>query len=79
MLVRAGKLMPWVIRPEGDPTWTEADWARAATLEARFTVRGICEEERRQLVPCAVWKSKFPGLTYSPLVEYKLSQILNSA
>ena len=76
MLVRAGKLIPWVVKPDGDATWTAEDWARAGTLEARFTQLGLCEEERRQLIPCAVWKAKFPGLAYSPLVEHKLSKFL---
>lgn len=79
MLVRAGKMMPWVVRPEGDATWTETDWGRAATLEARLSSLGLCEEERKQLIPCAVWKAKFPGLTYSPQIEYKLSQVLIAA
>ncbi len=76
--MRAGRMMPWVVRPEGDATWTEMDWARAATLEARFTIIGLCEEERKQLIPCAVWKAKFPGLSYSPQIEYKLGQVLNA-
>jgi hypothetical protein len=78
-LVRAGKMMHWTTRPEGDAIWTENDWARAATLEARFTFLGICEEERKQMISCAVWKAKFPGLTYSPQIENRLGQILNTA
>ncbi len=76
MLVRAGKFMRWIVKPDGDPIWNSADWGRAATLEARFTQLGICEEERRQLIPCAVWKAKFPGLIYSPAVESKLQSLL---
>jgi hypothetical protein len=78
MLVRAGKFVPWVVKPEGDTVWTTDDWARAATLEARFIQLGLCEEERRQLIPCAVWKAKFPGLTYTPVVEHKLSKFISS-
>jgi hypothetical protein len=76
MLTRAGKRMHWIVKPEGDATWNQMDWGTAATLEARWAQMGICEEERRQLIPCAVWKAKFPGLTYTPAIESKLQALL---
>ena len=79
MLVRAGKMFPLTVRPDGDPTWTRDDWERAATLEARFTHLGLCEEERKQLIPCAVWKAKFPGLVYNAHTEHRLSKVVNTA
>ena len=62
MLVRGGKLSRWIMKPDGDPTWSDADWGCAATLEIRWRMAGISEEERRKLIPCAVWLAKFPGL-----------------
>ncbi len=62
MLVRGGKLSRWIMKPDGDPTWSDADWGRAATLESRWRMAGISEDERRKLIPCAVWLAKFPGL-----------------
>ncbi len=63
---------PWILKPEGDPVWNEDDWARAATLEIRWISLGVSEKERRDLLPCAIWKSKFPGLQYGSLIESKL-------
>ncbi len=72
MLIRGGRVYNWIVRPDGDPIWNSQDWERAKTLEARWTALGISEQERRQLLLCAVWKAKFPGLTYNPLIESKL-------
>jgi hypothetical protein len=72
MLIRGTFAMPWILKPDGDPSWTEDDWGRAATLEIRWTHMGVSELDRRILLPCAVWKAKFPGLQYSALVESKL-------
>lgn len=63
---------PWILKPEGDPVWSEADWAKAATLEIRWLSLGVSEKDRKELLPCAIWKGKFPGLQYSPLIESKL-------
>jgi hypothetical protein len=76
MLVRKGSFVPWIVKPEGDAIWNRMDWGRAATLEARWSTMGVSEEERRQLIPCAVWKAKFPGLTYTPAVESRLQALL---
>lgn len=75
MLQRAGKLMPWIVRPAGDPTWSAADWGRAATLEAKWKMAGVSESERRTLVPCAVWAAKFPGLLYDSSVMQRLDEL----
>jgi len=72
MFLRGGELRRWIVRPEGDPTWNADDWARAATLEARWISRGVCEEERRLLLPCAVMKAKWAGTTYGAEIEARL-------
>jgi hypothetical protein len=74
MLVR-GKIMNWLVKPEGDPTWSEADWGRAATLEAKWKAQGVSEEERRKLIPCAIWSAKFPGLRFQSDVMMRLSNL----
>lgn len=76
MLCRGGKLSRWILRPEQDPLWNSEDYARAATLEARMTAHGICEGERRRLIPCAVWLSKFPGTRYDTETMKKLESVL---
>ena len=75
MLVRGGKLMHWVLKPEGDPIWSKDDWGRAATLEARWLARGICETDRSRLLPCAVWRAKFPGTTYDTETMRRLEEL----
>lgn len=71
-LCRGGKLIPWVLRPDDDPTWSATDWGRAAVIEARFSALGVSETERRRLVSCAVLKAKWPELVFSPAVEKRL-------
>lgn len=73
MLVRGQRMERWLVRPAGDPTWSAVDWARAATLEARWSAAGVPEEERRVLLPCAVWAAKHPGLRYAPHIEARLA------
>jgi hypothetical protein len=75
ILCRGGKLIPWVIQPEGDSTWSDADWGRAATLEARWVSRGVSESERRKLLPCAVLKAKWPETVFSAAVERRLAAL----
>ena len=79
MSVRGARLYPWILKPDGDATWTGEDWERARCLEARLCHAGVSEEERSRLIPCAVWKSKFPGLTYTDAVEVRLGSLLNKA
>jgi len=74
MLVR-GTLRPWFIQPDGDATWTEIDWARAATLEARWVALGVAEEERRKLLPCAIWLKKFPGLRFEDPIMTRIDAL----
>lgn len=75
MIARGGKLHSWIVKPVGDPSWTAADWGRAATLDARYAAAGVKEEERRRLVPCAIFKAKFPETTYAELVEKRLGDL----
>jgi hypothetical protein len=76
MLHRGGALRPWIVRPDGAPTWTRDDWARAATYEALFTARGAREDERRRLVECAVWRAKLPEMRYESAVEERLKELM---
>lgn len=75
MIVRGGKLIPWIVRPVGDLTWTQTDWARAATLEARFTAAEVREEERMRLVPCAVLKARWPETRFTAEIEERLAAL----
>ena len=75
MLVRGKRMEPWIVKPERDPVWNSEDWERAATYESRWISLGVSEKERRELLPCAIWKAKFPGLQYSPLIESKLRSL----
>lgn len=76
MLAR-NKLSPWIIQPDGDPSWNKEDWARAKTLEARWIHRGLCEQERILLIPCAVWKKKFPGMHFRKDIMDRLCSLEN--
>ena len=73
MIARGGKLVPWIVRPVADPSWSPADLGRAATLEARFAALGVREEERRRLVPCAVLRAKWPETRFSAEIESRLA------
>lgn len=75
MLQRGGILTPWIVRPDEDPLWSPAEWGTAATLEAKWNAKGVSEEERRRLIPCAVWLSKHPGLKYSEQVMKRLRDL----
>lgn len=75
MLQRGGSLVPWIVRPDEDPLWSPADWGTAQTLEAKWIARGVSEDERRRLIPCAVWLSKHPGLLYSESVMKRLQEL----
>jgi hypothetical protein len=72
ILVRETQAKPWILKPERDPCWNVEDWGRAATLEMRWIGMGVSEKDRRELIPCAIWKAKFPGLQYNPFIESKL-------
>lgn len=75
MLVRGGKLTRWIVRPETDPLWSMADWGRAAALEARWAAHGVSEDERRKLLPCAIWRAKWPETRFSVGIEARLEEL----
>jgi hypothetical protein len=75
MIARGGKLMPWIVRPVADPSWSPADVSRAATLEARYVALGLREEERRRLVPCAVMRAKWPETRFTAEIESRLEAL----
>ena len=75
MLIRGGQISPWLIKPDGDTVWSEADWGRAASIEARWKMEGVTESERRILVPCEVWRAKFPGMIFNDAVTKRLSEL----
>lgn len=79
MLVRGQRMDRWLVRPAGDPTWSAVDWARAATLEARWTALGVSENDRRTLLPCAIWAAKHPGMRYAAHIESRLAEIMCQA
>ena len=74
MLVR-GKITNWFIQPDHDDTWNDEDWSRARTLEARWIAKGLTEEERRRLLPCAVWRKKFPGILFHEDIMKRLRSV----
>ena len=75
MLVRGGKLMHYVLKPHGEPTWSASDYGRAATLEARWQSCGVVEDERRRLLPCAVWRAKWPGTSFPDKLMARLKEL----
>lgn len=75
MLVRGNKCVPWILKPDGEPVWNNEDWGRAATLEIKFQSKGVSEDERRKLIPCAVLKHKYPGIMFQPYIEQRLSEL----
>jgi hypothetical protein len=75
MLVRGNNITPWLLRAEGAPVWSSADWGRAATLEARWKTLSVREDERRRLIPCAVWRAKFPGLIFTDDIMTRLKEL----
>ena len=75
MIIRGGKLIPWIVRPAPDPSLSATDQARAATLEARFHALGVCEEERRRLIPCAVLVARWPETRFAPSIEKRLAAL----
>ena len=75
MIIRGGKLHNWILKPVEDPMNTPSDMARAATLETRFAALGVCEAERRKLVPCAVIKARWPETQFAPDIEKRLAEL----
>jgi hypothetical protein len=74
MLSRGGSLTQYLVKPDGDETWSVEDWSRAMTLEARWSALGVSEDERRRYIPCAVLVAKFPGLVFPDSVTKRLAE-----
>ena len=75
MLSRGGVLTRYLVKPDGDLTWSEEDWATAATLEVYWSGRGVSEEERLRYIPCAVLMRKFPGIIYPEAIMKRLAEL----
>lgn len=75
MIARGGKLMPWIVKPMTDPSWSPTDLGRAASMEARYAALGVREEERRRLVPCAVVHAKWPETRFTAEIEERLAAL----
>ena len=79
MLHRGGKLVLIFVKPDADPCWSAADMCRAATFEARWASMGVSEDERRRLLPCAIWKAKWPETVFHDTVMKRLEELSCSA
>lgn len=69
------KILPWIVKPDADPSWNKEDWSRANTLEAKWIHRGLSEKERILFIPCAVWKKKFPGMQFRKDIMERLQSL----
>lgn len=67
--------MNWFVKPENEDVWNEDDWGLAAILEARWLSLGVSEKDRRKLIPCAVWKKKHIGITFSESIMNRLKEL----
>jgi hypothetical protein len=76
MLCRGGKLSRYILKLPTDPTWSAEDYGRAAALEARWKCLGVCEEERKRLIPCAVWRAKYPATQYPAAILARLDELV---
>jgi hypothetical protein len=56
-----------------DPVWNTDDKERARTLDARLAHLRVPDDKRAALIPCMVWKAKFPGLRYSADIEQSIA------
>ena len=72
---RGGKIIA-VEKPSGDATWCADDWARAATLDAKWASQGVSVDERKRLVSCAVVYKKWPGTVFEESVMARLLELL---
>ena len=75
MLICGNSISPWCVKPDGDMTWNTADWGRAQSLEIRFHRLGVNEEERRMLIPSAVWRAKYPGIRLAHDIMKRLDEL----
>jgi hypothetical protein len=63
---------PTLTAAAADPAWTAEDRARLTTLRARWPT------DPADLLLCAVWKKKVPGLQYDPVIETQLAMRFNA-
>ena len=75
MLVCGNSISPWCVKPDGDMTWNAEDWGRAQSLEIRFHRLGVSENERRMLIPAAVWRVKYRGLQFQDDIMRRLDEL----
>jgi hypothetical protein len=75
VLICGNSISPWCVKPDGDMTWNSADWGRAQSLEIRFHRLGVNEEERRMLIPSAVWRAKYPGIRLAHDIMKRLDEL----
>lgn len=75
MLSRGGTLTQYLVKPDGDETWSTEDWSRAMTLEARWSANSVSEDDRRRYIPCAVLVAKFPGILYPDTIMKRLAEL----
>ena len=74
-MLSRGTLTQYILKPDGDQTWSTEDWSRAKTLEARWRSLGVSEDDRRRFIPCAVLVAKFPGIVYPDNVMKRLNEL----
>jgi len=74
-MLSRGALTQYLLKPDGDQTWSTYDWSRAMTLEARWLAQGVSEDDRRRYIPCAVLVAKFPGIVYPDSIMKRLSEL----
>ena len=74
-MLSRGVLTQYLVKPDGDETWSIDDWSRAKTLEARWSALGVSEDDRRRYIPCAVLVAKFPGIVYSDAIMNRLAEL----
>jgi hypothetical protein len=79
MLQRGTNFIEWTAKPDGDKTWNNDDYARAATYEMRWRALGVCEPERLRLIPCAVQIAKHPGTVYNEEIMNRLATLVCNA
>jgi hypothetical protein len=73
-MLSRGTLTQYLLKPDGDETWSVEDWSRAMTLESRWSALGVSEDDRRRYIPCAVLIAKFPGIVYPDAVMKRLAE-----
>ena len=75
MLIRGGQMIRISKPNTNNRLLLTSDYARMATLEARWKSSGVSATECESLIPGAVWISKFPGTKYSPDIMKRLEEL----